>query len=392
MVPAGQLCYNAATLHGGSQVKNTADVVIIGGGIQGISLAYHLARRGVTDVCLVEMNTLGSGSSGRSAAIIGYAFPSENCLPLVQYSFEALMRFEQELEADPGYEPIGCLLLAGSEGAPGLRQRHALLQQLGIDSHLVDHGAIARLTPGLNLEDIEVGLYNAREGCIDPHLIMMGYAQRARRLGVEFVEEVRATGLCTEGDRIAGVETSAGPIATPCVVNAAGFRARQVAAWAAMDLPITNVKRHIFCTGPVPTYSESIPFTYEVELPWYLRREGPGLLIGMGNAESDEEDPQVDWSFLDAVIEHSVHRAPALDEAGVKTAWAGLRPITPDDDPILGPAPHLRGFFNDCGWGGHGIMHASAGGLLLAEWIVDGQPTSLDASLFGAERFNSVVL
>jgi len=224
-------------------VKSKADVVIIGGGIQGISLAYHLARRGVTDVCLVEMNTLGSGSSGRSAAIIGYAFPSENCLPLVQYSFEAFMRFEEELEADPGYEPIGCLLLAGSGGAPELRQRHALLQQLDLDSYLVDHGSIARLTPGLNLEDIEAGLYNAREGCIDPHLIMMGYAQCARRLGVEFVEEVQATGLRIEGDRMAGVETSAGPIATRCVVNAAGFRARQVAAWAGMDLPIHHQRQ-----------------------------------------------------------------------------------------------------------------------------------------------------
>jgi sarcosine oxidase subunit beta len=369
-------------------VKSTADIVIIGGGIQGISLAYHLAKRGVTDLCLIEMNTLGSGSSGRSAAIISYAFPTERCLSLVHHSFGAFMRFEEELGADPGYEPIGCLLLAGAEEAPGLRQRHAILQQMGHDSQLVDPQAIRRLTPGLNLDDIEIGLYNVREGCIDPHLIMMAYAQNARHLGAEFVEGARATGLSIEGGRIAGVETSAGRIGTRCVVNAAGFLAREVASWAGMDLPITNVKRHIFCTGPVSTYSGSIPFTYEVELPWYLRREGPGLLIGMGNEESDEEDPQVDWSFLDTVIEHSIHRAPVLEEAGVKTAWAGLRPITPDDDPILGPAAHLQGFYNDCGWGGHGIMHAPAGGLLLSEWIIDGSPTSLDGSGFQLERFD----
>jgi sarcosine oxidase subunit beta len=371
-------------------VNKTADIVIIGGGIQGISLAYYLARRGVTDVCLVEMNTLGSGSSGKSAAVISYAFPTETCLPLVHYSFEAFVRFEEELDADPGYEPIGCLLLAGARGAQELYQRHAVLQHMGHDSQLVDRQAISGLTPGLALEDIEVGLYNHREGCIDPHLIMMAYAQNARQLGVEFVEGVRATGLSIESGRIAGVETSAGRIDTPCVVNAAGFLARQVASWAGMDLPITNVKRHIFCTGPVSTYSGSIPFTYEVELPWYFRREGPGLLIGMGNEESEEEEPQVDWSFLDVVIEHSIHRAPALEEAGVKTAWAGLRPITPDDDPILGPVAHLQGFYNDCGWGGHGIMHAPAGGLLLSEWIVDRQPTSLDGEGFRAERFDSV--
>lgn len=371
-------------------MKRTADVVIIGGGIQGISLAYYLAKRGVTDVCLVEMNTLGSGSSGRSAAVISHAFPTEPCLPLVHYSFEAFMRFEEELNADPGYEPIGCLLLAGAGTAPDLYQRQAVLRDRGHDSQIVDHQTINQLTPGLMLEDIEIGLYNSREGCIDPHLIMMAYAQNARRLGVEFVEGIRATGLSIEGGRVVGVETSGGQLATPCVVNAAGFLARQVAAWADMDLPITNVKRHIFCTGPVAAYSGSIPFTYEVELPWYLRREGPGLLIGMGNEESDEEDPQVDWPFLDVVIEHSIHRAPALEEAGVKTAWAGLRPITPDDDPILGPAAHLEGFYNDCGWGGHGIMHAPAGGLLLSEWIVDGKPTSLDGQGFRAERFDGL--
>jgi sarcosine oxidase subunit beta len=302
------------------------------------------------------------------------------------------MRFQDELDADPGYEPIGCLLLAGAQGAPDLRRRHALLQSKGIDSHLVDRETISRLTPGLNLEGIEVGLYGPRDGSIDPHSIMMAYTHHARRLGMEFAEGVKATGLQIEGDRIVGVHTTAGFIATPRVVNAAGFRAREVGTWAGMDLPITNLKRHIFVTGPMPAYSQSIPFTYEVEVAWYMRREGPGLLIGMGAVESDEEDPQVDWSFLDVVAEHSMHRAPALAEAEIKSGWAGLRPITPDDDPILGEASHLRGFFNDCGWGGHGVMNAPAAGIVLADLIVDGttdRGNVMDAyiSRFRAERF-----
>jgi len=369
-------------------MRSTADIVIVGGGIQGISLAYHLAQRGLKRACLVEMNTLGSGSSGRSAAIIGLAFQSEKSLPLTRWSFAALMRFQEELDASPDYEPIGCLLLASSQAASELRRRHALLRHLGIESYLVGREEIVRLTPGLNLEDIEVGLYNPHEGSIDPHSIMMAYTYHARRFGVEFVEGIEATGLQIAGGRVVGVHTTAGTIATPYVVNAAGFRARQVASWAGMDLPITNFKRHIFVTGPVPDYTRIIPFTYDLEAAWYLRREGPGLLIGMGAVESDEKDPQVDWSFLDQVITHSLHRAPALAEAGVKTGWAGLRPITPDDDPILGPAPDLSGFVNDCGWGGHGIMNAPAAGMALAEWIVDGAPVSLDISHFGAERFN----
>lgn len=370
-------------------MKDTSDIVIIGGGIQGLSLAYHLTRKGITDLTLVEMNTLGSGSSGRSAAIIGFAFQSERSLPMTLLSFSELMRFEEEMGTGPDYEPIGVLLLGGPRSAPDLRRRHALLQDLGVGSRLVDHATICQLTPGLYLEDVEVGLYNAREGCIDPHAIMMAYAGQARRRGADLREGVRATGLQIEGDRVVGLHTTAGSIATECVVNAAGFCARQVASWAGLDLPITNLKRHIFVTGPVPAYDRLIPFTYDAEVSWYMRREGPGLILGMGAVESDEEDPQVDWSFLDVVIDYSLHRAPPLAEAGIKTAWAGLRPVTPDEDPILGPVPHLHGYWNDCGWGGQGIMQAPAAGLALAEWIVDGQPASLDLHCFGADRFTS---
>ena len=193
--------------------------------------------------------------------------------------------------------------------------------------------------------------------------------------------------LVIQGDRVVGIHTTAGPIATGCVVNAAGFRARQVAAWAGMDLPITNTKRHIFVTGPVAAYSGVFPFTYELELGWYIRREGPGLLIGMGREPSDEEDPQVDWSYLDRVVEHSLHRAPPLAEAGIKNGWAGLRSLTPDGNPILGQAPHLKGFYNDCGWGGHGVMNAPAGGLILTDLILHGATTLVNVHPFRANRF-----
>lgn len=369
-------------------MKSYAEIVIIGGGIQGLSLAYYLTQQGVSDLCLLEMNTLGSGSSGRSAAIIGYAFPSEECLPLLRLSFDAFLHFEEELGVEPGYDPIGCLQVANAEQAPELRRRHTLLQELGVESHLLDLDAIPELTPGLYLEDIELGLYEPGAACLDPHTIMMAYAQHARRGGAHLLEGVRATGLEIKGERVVGVQTTAGSIATPCVVNAAGFCARQVADWAGMELPITNVKRHIFFTGPVAAYAQPFPFTYEVEPTWYFRREGPGLLIGMGTSPSDEEDPQVDWHFLDEVIEHSIHRAPPLEEAGVRSAWAGLRPITPDDGPILGPASHLGAFWNDCGWGGQGIMLAPAGGLVMAEWLLEGAPASADADLFLAQRFD----
>jgi glycine/D-amino acid oxidase-like deaminating enzyme len=373
-------------------MNNTADIVIIGGGIQGLSLAYHLGRLGMREVCLVEMHTLGSGSSGRSATIIGHAFPAEEDLWLTRRSFAALTRFREEMEADPGYEPIGCLLLAGPAEAPALRRRQALLQEMGVEGALLSGEEILRLTPGLDLDGIELALHLPHDGNIDPHSIMMAYAQQARRQGAALVEEAKATGLRLESGRVAGVETTAGPIAAPCVVNAAGFRAGEVAGWAGMSLPITNLKRHIFVTGPVAAYAQAIPFTYEVGAAWYMRREGPGLILGMGAVESDEEDPQVDWSFLDEVIEQSIRRAPPLIDAGVKTAWAGLRPVTPDDHPILGEAPHLRGFYNDCGWGGHGVMHAPAAGEAVAELIATGRSGSQDLGAYRAERFAGILV
>lgn len=373
-------------------MKRKAQVVIIGGGIQGISLAYYLAKGGLTDICLLEMNTLGSGSSGRSATVTAHSFNTKQCLPLVRLSFDAYMHFQQELGADPGYERIGFLLICGAGSASEVGKHHTLLQRHGVESELVDRTGIAQLTPGLNLSDIELGLLTPQDGVIDAHFIMMAYAAAARRLGVEFNEGVRAKGLEIQRDQVTGVHTTAGLIATDCVVNAAGFRAREVAGWAGMNLPITNYKRHIFVTGPVATYSDAIPFTYELEVGWYFRREGPGLLIGMGKEPSDEEDPQVDWLFLDQVVEHSLHRAPPLAEAGVMNGWAGLRSLTPDDNPILGRAPHLAGFYNDCGWAGHGVMNAPAGGRILADLIIRGETSLVDVYAFRVERFDGWLL
>lgn len=366
----------------------SAEVVIIGGGIQGISLAYHLAKRGLVDVCLLEMKMLGSGSSGKSASVIGHAFQSEACLPLTRWSYRALMDFEEQVGVNPGFEPIGCLLLAAGPGSVALRRRHRLLQDLGVESHLADLELIGHLTPGLNLEGIEVGLYLPQDGGLDPHSIMMGYAGQARRLGVRFLEGVEATGLAVGSGRVLSVETTAGNIPAAWVVNAAGARAREVAAWAGMDLPITNLKRHILVTGPVATYSASIPFTYEWERAWYMRREGPGLLLGMGADECGWDDERVDPACVEEIIAHATYRAPALEEAGLMTSWAGIRPMTPDEDPILGRVPHLENLLNDCGWGGVGVMNAPAAGMALAELIVDGSATTLDIGPFRAERFN----
>ncbi len=272
-------------------MRTTAEVVIIGGGIQGISLAYHLARQGVTDVRLIEMNTLGSGPSGRSASVTAHSFIGQHCLQLVMLSFEAYMRFGDELGADPGYTRIGFLALCGEGGAADLRRSYALLQRKGVQSELLDRPGIAELTPGLNLEDIELGLYTPRDGVIDAHSIMMAYARAARRLGVDFAERVKATGLEIRSGRVVGVRTTAGLISAGRVVNAAGFRARQVAAWTGMELPITNSKRHIFVTGPVPVFDNLKQARLFRRHPLHLRVRGGVVYASRGSWVAHRHGP-----------------------------------------------------------------------------------------------------
>jgi sarcosine oxidase subunit beta len=370
-----------------STPMQSAPVVIIGGGIQGLSLAYHLALLGMDGVCLVERETLGSGSSGKSAAVIGLGFQEEACLPLAAASLVAIQRFEEELGARPDYEPIGSLLLARDHSLSWLMQRHRLLKRMAVESHLLAPASVEALTPGLNLEGIVQALLLPKEGLLDPHSIMMAYATQARRRGVRLLEGVAATGLQIQSGRVTGVETTEGTIPCRWVVNAAGARAQEVAGWAGHSLPITVVKRHIMVTGPVAAYRATIPFTCELDPTWYVRREGPGLLLGMGAAEVEGVDERVEDRAIEALIEYSVFRAPALEDAGLMTTWAGLRPCTPDDLPIMGPVDHLQGYVEDCGWGGHGVMHAPAAGCALAEWIVHGKPAELDLEPFRASRF-----
>jgi glycine/D-amino acid oxidase-like deaminating enzyme len=368
-------------------LKSKADVVIIGGGIQGTSVAYHLAQRGVRDVVLVEADLVGSGSSGRSAAMILLQMSREQTIRLSQESFKEYLHFEEEFGADIGYKPIGYLNLATKEIADVLRAQVALQHRFNVPTEILSPDEIKRRVPAVIVDDIEFGAVCWQDGVIDPHAVMQTYVQRARQLGAEIDEKVEATGITLEKGRVAGVQTSAGLISTPVVVNAAGARAARVASWVDLQLPITNYKRTVFITDRFDEIAADAPFVNDMAVEWYFRKEGKGVLMGMGLEESTTFEPQLDWEFLDMMIQRAMHRAPILANARVMRGWAGLRPLTPDDYPILGRAPGIDGFINACGWGGHGVMHAPIGGKLIAELIADGKTTTMDLAPFALERF-----
>lgn len=368
-------------------MKNTADVVVIGGGIQGLSCAFHLAAKGIKKVSLVELEFFGSGSSGRSAAMLVHAMWSPQTILLSRLAATEYFAFDQIVGEPFDYKPIGHMTVATQAAEHHLREEIAMQKGMNVPLEVLTPEDIQRAVPALNVEDLVLGSVCWQDGVIDPHAVMQAYARAARKLGADVNEMVRATGIVTENGRVVGVDTTEGKIAAPLVVNATGARAAEVASWVGLNLPITNYKRHIFITDEFPAIPRDTPFVMDAEVEWYFRKEGENVLMGMGREESTSYEPQFEPEFQAQVIERAALRAPILLDAKILRGWAGLRALTPDDLPILGYAPGVEGFVNCCGWGGHGVMHAPSGGILTAEVIADGKASSLDITPFRLERF-----
>lgn len=368
-------------------MRTTADVVVIGGGIQGLSCLYHLAAKGIKNISLVELDLLGSGSSGRSAAMLVHAMWSPQTILLSRLAAREYFAFEEIVGEIFEYKPIGHMNVATAPAEPALREEVAMQQGMEVPVEVLSPDDIKKAVPALNVEDLVLGAVCWKDGVIDPHAVMQAYARAARKLGGEINEMSRATGIAVDNGRVTAVETTDGRIATPLVVNATGARAKEVGSWVGLNLPITNYKRHIFITDEFPAIPRDTPFVMDTEVEWYFRKEGENVLMGMGREESISFEPQFEPEFQEQVIERAALRAPILLNAKILRGWAGLRALTPDDLPVLGYAPGVEGFVNCCGWGGHGVMHAPAGGILTAEIIADGHATSMDVTPFRYERF-----
>lgn len=369
----------------------TADVVVIGAGVQGLSAAYHLAKKGVKRILVLEKQFIGAGSSGRSATMFMLQRENEPKIRMSQYSFERYMSFESELGVSPGYKRIGFLSVAVEKKTLDVLKMAKLRQELGVQTEILGPEDIRKLVPVVNTSDIMVGVFGPEDGIIDPHSIMSGYADGARRYGAEICQgqEYEVIGIEVNRDQVTGVHTRSGFVSTKNVVNAAGADAIEVGSWVGIALPIMNRRRNVFVTEPFPSIPDDTPMVEDAEMEWYYRKEGPGVLIGMGKEESSDISMTPNWDFLPKVIEFAIHRVPILENARFdrKKGWSGIRSLTPDLCPIIGPIDTMQGFFNSCGWGGEGIMHAPAGGQLVAECIFDGQTTTLSIAPFLASRF-----
>jgi sarcosine oxidase subunit beta len=380
-------------------MKKSAEAVIIGGGCLGASVAYHLSKRGVTDVALIERDRmLGAGSTGRNAGGVRHQFSSEANVKLSIESIRCLERFREEVGAEIDFHQDGYLFLLSSEQDFAAFKKNVEMQRrLGVEVDVLAPEDAQRLAPGLEVEGVVGATFCARDGIADPNGVTQGFAKAAQSAGVEIYRETEVTGIRVESGRVCGVQTTRGDISTQTVANAAGPYAHRIGEMVGLDIPVLPLRRHIFITESLAAEAgASVPanriMVIDFETTFYFHREGAGVLFGMSDVEERPGfDMTVKWEFLEKVNAVALRRLPRLVNAGIAHAWAGLYEVTPDANPIVGPARDVEGFFMINGFSGHGFQHSPAAGRLLADVIADGSPRDFDLSPFAFERFEGKV-
>jgi sarcosine oxidase subunit beta len=368
-----------------------ADIVVVGAGAIGTSIAYHLALLGAGSVLVVEM--ADSACTGATAACAGgfrHQFSSRINVELSRASIALMGKLEDTLGARLDIITDGYLFLARSvERYNELVVSVGLLSEMNIEVELLSPTEAASLIPGLNVADIVGATFCPRDGIADPFGLTFGYLQGARALGVEaqFGTEVR--GIRLQGGSVTGVETGDGFIPSNIVINAAGPWAARLAQSASVSLPVVPLRRSVVLTSDFPGRPDRHTLVVDTQTGFYFHREGPGVLMGMG---SKREVPGFDWElpadFLeDELIPAAIRTLPALEAAGVVKSWSGFYEMTPDAHPILGPVPEVGGLWLANGFSGHGFQQAPIVGLLTAEWIRYGWPRTMDISSLQLSRF-----
>ena len=377
-------------------MKNrTADVLIIGAGIIGASVAYHLAIRGCTDVLILERAEAPiTGSTAFSAGGVRHQFAREVNIRLSKYSIERLKNFSEEVGGYADLRQTGYLFLINNEDTWTQYQEQVRLQRsFGVQVELLEPRDTLEYVPGTRLDDIVGATFGAEDGFCDPYGIASGYLKRARELGVRVALSTPVTGVQVNGDHLMTVETPDGLKSGEFVVNACGAWSGQVASLFGVDLPVQPYRRNAYMTERFPKFPDPIPLTFDVDTGFWMRKEGDSLLFGMANpAEPPGVNLNVDWEWLPEVLDAGIDRFPLLEDARLakNQCWAGLYEISPDHMPILGRHPEMSNYLHASGFSGHGVMHSPAAGMLIAEEILDGRAHTIDIDELRITRFQNM--
>jgi sarcosine oxidase subunit beta len=371
-------------------MTDTADVIVIGAGVQGASLAFHLASRGVR-VTVLERATAGAGATGRSSGLVRIYYDLLAEARLAWESYQWFADWDARVGGECGFTRTGFAWIEPASRLERVQANSASHRAMGVDTSVLDADGIRALFPALEVGD-EVAAYEPASGHADPFMTAAGFLAAARQRGTRLVPGAEVTAIRTVGGRVEGVDSTRGSLDAPVVVDAAGGWAGRVAAMVGLDLPIAVWRHDVGYLGVPAAVARPIPVVIDMANGMYFRPEGADLvLIGLeddnqigGSPDRDTADAAPD--FRDRAAERIIRRVPGLIDGTFRTAHSGQDGLTPDQRPMLGAAGPA-GFFLDCGHSGTGFKTAPAVGLAMAELILDGAATSVDIAPFAPDRF-----
>lgn len=374
-------------------MNESADVVIIGGGIVGSSVAYHLAEAGCTNVLIIEREERqGMGSTAKSMGGVRAQFSTPINIRMSLYSIDLFSRFEEVTGHTSGYKPHGYLFVATTQQHLDYLQINLKQQQAcGLkNAEMVTREDIVRTVPQLVADDVLGGSFCPTDGFVDPYSVMTGFAKRARERGVRMWLETEVTGIDLKQARVAGLQTTRGYVSTAVVVNAAGPWAAGVARLAGVDIPVEPLRRQIVKTESFAPLSPRLPMVIDMSSGFHFRPEGSSFLLAWPDPEQTYGfRTDFDYGFIEKILTRAVNRVPVFADVEVnpRRCWAGMYEMTPDHHAIIGPAPDVEGMFLANGFSGHGVMHSPATGKIVSEMILNGKSSFADATMLRAERF-----
>jgi sarcosine oxidase subunit beta len=373
-----------------TQLPDSATAVIIGGGVIGLSCAYRLAKAGVSEVVLLERDSLGSGSTSRAAGGVRAQFSNRTNIELGARSLDVYRHFTELFNQEVDFCEVGYLfLLTTPESVQGFEASVALQNELGVPSRMISASEAKRLSPLINTTDLLAASFCPTEGHCAPDSVVLGFAAAARREGATLISQTEVLDIETESGGIEAVVTSRGRVRTNTVICAAGAWSSQVGGWVEVDLPVVPVRRQILVTEPLPEIKQDMPLTVDLETTLYFHRSGQQMVIGMSDPDETpgyKLDTSDEW--LPRLGDALAHRVPKLTSVGIVTRWAGLYEVTPDHNALIGEAEHVNRFIYATGFSGHGFLMGPAIGEVVRDLYFNKEPFT-DVSGFSASRFSS---
>jgi glycine/D-amino acid oxidase-like deaminating enzyme len=376
-------------------MATAADILIIGGGCMGASIAFHLAQAHAGKVLLCERATFGAGTTGRSSAIVRQHYSLPMLARMAQQSLRTFQRFDEVVGGDVGFRQTGLLIIARSADLDGLRVTAAMHQGLGIDTRILDHAELHTLEPRMALDDLAGACYEPEAGYADPVATIMAYAQRARQLGATLRQQTRVASLLVQGDRVRGVLLDDGAtLEAPIVIVAANIWSGALLREVGFELPVHATRHACILLQQPPDFGPQHAIVFDFSNGLYLRPDGADLTIA---GTLDESEAQVvNPDHYNALPTHAeaerfatdtARRFPVLAEATLTSGWAGIYDVSPDWQPIIDAVPGIEGLYCAAGFSGHGYKLCPAVGELVRDLVLGQATLETDRDLFRADRF-----